>query len=805
MQLRIALAASAILLGHHRNVLFTQCNGDTSGYPVSTSRLSFSPTDATPVMIQSTNITTSQLQDIWILQQRRVDNILGATQSPAQIPTWLRTLGFDGKWPDSEVDYTTGCSARRANWPAQVHWQRLADMARAWRGLPGEDQFKHNSTLRMAISSGMGYWFGRDFHNLACLDSGGTPSCPCNNLDNTFWNTNWFSNLILIPEFVSQTCLLLNETLSDSEFNNCTRITRRSYGAFGRTINGLGILTGANTLDVVKVGIDQGLLTLNASLLEDSFGKAHSELQIQNDTHGDGIRPDGSFGQHNGLMYNGNYGKDFTNDFLGLEIEAAGTGYTASASSRQAFATLFEGDRWMIYRNTVTGTLHWDFSALPRFISFPAIDGQATANIKLNLSEILELGKLWSSDTLTNFATTLDHVDTTANAGNLLGNRMFYTNDYMVHRGSNYVTTLKMFSSRTKNTECTNSQNPFGFHLADGTLYTHVQGDEYEDISAAWDWDHIPGITVDYGATELSCDTARHVGIEPFVGGVSDGQIGLSAMRYTNPLTKSLGWQKAWFFLNNDTQLVMVSALDSNTNANVISVLDQRRSGGTIMVDGAAIDEADKAQNVTNARTLWHGGVGYVLPTAEGSAFNLGMDVGEKMGNWSDIGTSTQPASTVNLFAAWIVHPARSLSTPLSYIIYPGTTPSEFVQKSHERDIQIIQNDEQISAVYDVEYDTVLAIFWDLSGGTLAVRPGSGKADILVESSDNLALIYKQRTGEVIVSDLSQTLKSVNVTISVGHGTPPPPLSWVKQPTQKLIFDFPSGGLTGSSMSQIIP
>lgn len=37
----------------------------------------------------------------------------------------LSTLGPDGKWPDSEVDYTTGCTARRANWPAQTHWQRI--------------------------------------------------------------------------------------------------------------------------------------------------------------------------------------------------------------------------------------------------------------------------------------------------------------------------------------------------------------------------------------------------------------------------------------------------------------------------------------------------------------------------------------------------------------------------------------------------------------------------------------------------------------------------------------------------------
>lgn len=35
----------------------------------------------------------------------------------------LDTASADGTWPD--VDYTAGCPARRANWPAQVHWLHI--------------------------------------------------------------------------------------------------------------------------------------------------------------------------------------------------------------------------------------------------------------------------------------------------------------------------------------------------------------------------------------------------------------------------------------------------------------------------------------------------------------------------------------------------------------------------------------------------------------------------------------------------------------------------------------------------------
>ena len=75
-------------------------------------------------------------------------------------------------------------------------------------------------------------------------------------------------------------------------------------------MNGLGTLTGANLLDVARIGIDEALLNNNASQLTDAYRRIHGEALIQNNIMADGIRADGSFGQHGGVLYNGNYGKD---------------------------------------------------------------------------------------------------------------------------------------------------------------------------------------------------------------------------------------------------------------------------------------------------------------------------------------------------------------------------------------------------------------------------------------------------------------------------------------------------------------
>jgi len=293
------------------------------------------------------------------------------------------------------------------------------------------------------------------------------------------WNTNWFSNIIGTPELVSQACLLLNGTLSEPEIGNCTVMTARAYNACIIPANGVGVLTGANALDVAKIGIDLALLTMNVTLLTDAYSRVHAQMSISTPARADGIRPDGSFGQHTGILYNGNYGKDFTNDVVDLEVEAGGTQFQGSPAAQNAMATLFDGDKWMIYNNALTSVLHWDFSVLGRFIAFPSTDiTQATASILLNLTKIGDLGNEWQSSSLIDFSTSLSQNVTNANAGNLLGNKMFFDNDYMVQRGRNYVTTLKMYSVRATNSECTNLANPFGFHLSDGALRTYVQGNE---------------------------------------------------------------------------------------------------------------------------------------------------------------------------------------------------------------------------------------------------------------------------------------------------------------------------------------
>jgi len=449
----------------------------------------------------------------------------------------------------------------------------------------------------------------------------------------------------------------------------------------------------------------------------------------------------------------------------------------------------------MIYKNALTGVLHWDFSALGRFIAFPTADiTQATASILLNLTKIGDLGNEWNSSSLIDFSTSLSKNVTTANAGNLLGNKMFFDNDYMVQRGPNYISTLKMYSVRSTNTECTNLANPFGFHLSDGALRTYVRGNEYENIAASQDWNRIPGITTDYGATPLDCADTGALGVENFVGGASDGSVGVAAMRYTNPKTKNLHWNKAWFFLDNDVQFVMVSNITSASNASVISVLDQKLHNGAIILDGATrTDSVQKsfAQHGLSGQSLWHSNVGYIFPNStSGNDFSLSVEVGEKTGNWSNIGTSTQPPTTVDLFSAWVTH--NSLNTSLAYSIFPGADHNTFLDKSSKSRLTVVQNDATASALLDDANAKAMAVVWAAGGATMNFAPGS-PATFTIATNATAALSFDLKSGTLTVSDPTQTLAALSVTLNVGRA----------KVSKTLNFALPSaGGLGGSSVSQ---
>lgn len=105
-----------------------------------------------------------------------------------------------------------------------------------------------------------------------------------------------YNQVILIPGWVGQVCLLLGNSLSTAESTGCQRMTGRAYNTFLTGINGVSAITGSNTMDIASIGVDLGLSTANTTLLTDAYSRVHAEITVKNGLKADGIRADGSFG-----------------------------------------------------------------------------------------------------------------------------------------------------------------------------------------------------------------------------------------------------------------------------------------------------------------------------------------------------------------------------------------------------------------------------------------------------------------------------------------------------------------------------
>jgi len=320
--------------------------------------------------------------------------------------------------------------------------------------------------------------------------------------------------------------------------------------------------------------------------------------------------------------------------------------------------------------------------------------------------------------------------------------------------------------------------------LSDGALYTYLKGNEYEDIQAAWDWDLIPGTTVDYQATSASCDDIDQNGVESFVGGASDGTIGVAAMKFTNRITRALKFQKAVFFFDDDVQHVMVSRISNNGTAPVYSVLDQRRRKGKVMVDDVEIKNPATINSAKHS-TLWHADVGYVF-NGLGPNFGLSIRTGKNTGDWAAIGTSSQPPTEVDLFTAWIQH--KNLTAPLFYSIYPAVTQKEFVKKRTSVALRTIKNENSVSAVYHPGRRIAMFVFWNSSGGSCTFTPVAGKSSITVSSTAPVTVIYRIDAKELVVSNPSQMVTHAEILVRNGATT------------KTIPFTFPSGGSAGASV-----
>ncbi|KAL1873622.1 hypothetical protein VTK73DRAFT_809 [Phialemonium thermophilum] len=770
--------------------------------------------------------------DLSLITQRRIVDL---AQFPdptwfASIQTWLGAQKDDGTW--SDVDYTSGCPARESLALAlpnmlpvtggnHQHWNRLITFAAAWSGanpaVPAK--WTGDATLLEAVSKGLDYWFDNDYTPADCMGNGGIAGkgCPCGTPG--LWNTNWYDQAILIPQLCSTACLLVKSAnLTESQRAGCKRIPDRAYQLRDQSYGTGGFMTGANAVLVMQNSVSLALFTDNATVLQDAFDRAMAVMTFADTTKQDGIHRDGSFLQHTGILYNGNYGKDQLNAFIQLEGEAIGTAFAAKDATREAVAAQIKGNEWMIFTDLKTRQEHWDFNVIGRFVAFPTPDLQANADINFNTSKLAAATADFTGTS--NVNDTIRRLESNGTE-KLVGNKGFWASDYMVHRRPSFILGNKLLSTRSTNSEAVNSANPLGFHLGQGTLFSYVQGDEYKDIMAAWDWNLVPGTTVLLNWPKLSSSVVGFSGKKDFVGVVSDGSVGTAVMDYVDPHDATLSFRKAWFFFD-DSVLVTTSNVQVTqsggsppTDAPVVTVLDNRAAvaGESVWVDGQkALPESGGSKSL-NGSTLFYAGNGYLSYDKD---FSLTISSQVRTGNWSAISTSTQGVTSVPIFSAYTTIPRDAYT----YAFFPASSRGRLSRELHTPTTVPVSAD-GITGVAGAGKLSV--VFWpNAAAKNITVdlkKIGWAHSGSVTIASDNPgAYLFSQRckrTGKgmrlaITLSDPTQKLSAASFSVefdgaklkAVRPGQDDGVSFSTSGNSAQFDVSLPTGGLAGSSVSR---
>ncbi len=538
-------------------------------------------------------------------------------------------------------------------------------------------------------------------------------------------SSNWWFGMIGCGMAVGQLAVQFEDKLSAEQVTNATTLMDVAQWVSFTS-------TGANAANIGIVHICNGLVNDNKTYVAEAFAKIYSTISYANSEapmSPEGPKTDGSFMQHGPQLYNGNYGASWAKSSIMLLTLGTNTSLNATAESYDVLThVILDGCQRMIHYPS----LNWDIAVIGRQITNPG-NPQAVMSgadgLLLPPSLLRSLGGNRSAE-LEQFADRLENPHDVPIESRLTG---YYDTDYVVSTRPWGMVSLRMISSRTAGGECINGQGLQSLHAADGAMYVYKTGFEYLDIAPTWDWQKLPGTTVQVNGTNLTCNTADGNGYRPMVGVLTDGLHGLSfmdfaALRYGQQLylRKSYLWQEGVI-------IIAISNISTAPTSRVTTTFESRLLNGAVQysTDGkswqtvpAGTHTFPLPRSEGESAYVLHDGIGYFIPGSASYSPSASLNIlnDAVTGNWSAIGSATGTV-TSEVFTLWVDHgnPPVEAET-LIYHVYPnaGDSASAFailVQQTITRftvETNAVEQqsffDAQSNALYVTAYDNTTTI-----------------------------------------------------------------------------------------------
>ena len=712
--------------------------------------------------------------ELSLMRQRAIAEMLPASDESVHImdsavtgylPLLNQTSGLF-----ADVAYQPVGTSDRSWWPVAVHLQRALLFGSAY--LDNRSDHYQSIQLRNNMELALMTWIKNDVQGVEA-----------------FHNSNWWWEEIGLPRVIGKCLVLMTTWLEETDLDNwldkATPILSRAY------YTPLGKGTAANQVWRASSHALWALASNNASMMRMAYDVMQEAIIVQDGKNrADGIQVDYSFHQHGPLLYTGwGYGAIFTTTILDMDNMAYNTTFQMSDTLMDTFARFVLWGQLLTTRGanfdyTACGRLMTYFSSNDTFglnsghyhyfaaftpyeNAFPRFVPPFNTPLAVDFYHLLPMVTARDAKIRQHFKGFAERLAGNAKYDNVTAHKHFFSSDYSVHHRPGWAVTVRMYSTRTLNTECGNDEGKQGKTVADGVTNIYLNGSEYENTYPAWNWSLVPGTTEHQRGFPFSCGEATGVNHTEFVGGVSDGLVGMSAMNFSR---SGISVHKAWFFADDFVVHMGSGAIDHAEHYTIATALDQKKLLSDVHVGQSTSEEMTNLtrgnHTLHNVTWLHHGRVLY-LTSMNSSSESLphGLDYEDtgatvgvfnmvRNGSWADITQGSNSTLNVDMFGAFIPNlPPNSVDMfKYAYTIAPNcdlldvearrnSVLAQILSTTNTRDMQSM-----CIATPALETRTLYAVFWKVP----ATTPKSPCWQL--SSSSPVVVMVRQQVSEGVLN-----------------------------------------------------
>lgn len=624
-------------------------------------------------------------------------------------------LNDDGSF--SDIDYT---DTAQTNWKPASHLTRLRNLVVSYVNQGGT--YYNDSTAYEKIVNGLRFW---------------QKSKPV--------STNWYMQEISSPQNIG--VMLVMMRFGDEKVPADLEAEMLRY--MKKTAGDPKKWTGANKTDISVHYIYRGALTEKSRPIKIGSNEAFSTLCYTTD---EGFQYDGSYQQHGPQLYITGYGNAIVNSLASIITAVDGTKYQITAEELDPLMT-FINEAYM----RVTRGQYRLYNSGGRSLSREG---------SLDVSgDVLMYEKLKCIDkaNAAQYDAVIAGLKGEGSVFTEAKNTHFWRSDYSLYTAPNYTFDVRTVSNRTSRNENGNDENITGYFLADGAYSLTVTGKEYYNIFPVWDFAMIPGTTVPHLKEIPRPDPWSHMGQSSFAGGLSDGKTGISAYGYVdNEFSLNVKANKSYFMLG-DCIVCLGSGIKAESAGEMRTTLNQCLSDGDVYIIPNQGDSEKFTQTETvlssDIKGVYHGNIGYVFYDDVPKT----LTNKNQSGKWTDINTSQSNTDTITekVFTLYESHGEKPTDGSYQYVILPGISSKEAVEKFDKNSIHILSNTETVQAVKTADSDKIYAVFF--GAGALEFD------NVKITADKPCALLLDG--SKLYVSNPDQTVKKVNITVENGNDT----------------------------------